>query len=162
MLTLIIHQDDLILNRKKNHRVPLVKPARSHDFMHVFQWGWCCSIWSSMLCRILFVPLSFFVCIVCPSSTCGLWLNLWYLQTFHTGVLESVYIDLQKILEEKIKDDITCLLYWLPVRKWLLFSRNSMSKYCQLNKDSQINRREKSLTPSNTHYIVATRQYWLV
>jgi hypothetical protein len=49
----------------------------------VFSEGSCYSIFSFMWCRSLsFCPFSLGHCVVCPSTTYGFWLPLWYLQTF--------------------------------------------------------------------------------
>ena len=40
-------------------------------------------------CDIWLLSFSFDHCIVCPSSIYGIWLPLWYLQTFHKTDLAS-------------------------------------------------------------------------
>ena len=54
------------------------------DYTFGIFWPLCCLSFFDL--RILITPLvSFGYCVVCPSSTYGFWLHLWYLQALLTG-----------------------------------------------------------------------------
>ena len=85
------HQIWLITGDTVTQQMPLVEPElltfakrRVYQSISEIRAAWSlvflCSVSWTNLC--LFCPFSFTICIVCPYSIYGIWLSLWYLQTF--------------------------------------------------------------------------------